>query len=89
MNSYQLTLVIKDNLKEADRKVLLDDVSKRFGKLIKEDLWGNRDLAYPINHATKGYYAHYEFESDPGEIASLDKMIKLNEDVIRYLLLRK
>lgn len=68
--------------------VILDQIKKQFGSLKKEDLWGARNLAYPIAHQDKAYFAHFEFESEPANIASLDKMVKLNEDIIRYLLTR-
>ncbi len=89
MNSYQLTVVVKNDLDEKARGELLAGVTKQFGKLNKEDLWGNRDLSYPILKQTKAFYAHYEFEADPSTIFSLDKSLKLDEDVIRYLLIRQ
>lgn len=85
---YQLTILVKNDLDEKTRKGLLDDVTKNFGKIIKEDLWGVRNLAYPIKHMEKAFYAFYEFDSEPNTIPSLDKMVKLNEDIIRYLLVR-
>lgn len=88
MNNYRLTLIVKENLEEKERKTLLDDVVKSFGEMRKEDLWGVRPLAYEIQHGAKGYYAHYEFSSEPNTIAALDKKLKLNEDIIRYLLLK-
>lgn len=89
MNQYLLTLLIKNDLEEKARKELLDGVTKNFGKLSKEDLWGTRSLSYPIKHQDRAFYAHFEFEAEPSSIASLDKSYKLNEDIIRYLLLRK
>lgn len=86
---YQLTLLIKNELEEQARKELLDDVEKSLGKLTKEDLWGSRNLAYPIAHQTSAFYAHLEFEAEPNTITSLDKQLKLNEDIIRYLLVRR
>lgn len=81
-------MVLKNDLDEKARKELLAAVTKKFGKLGKEDVWGVRDLAYPIKHQTKGYYIHYEFEADPADIATLDKALKIEEDIIRYLLVR-
>lgn len=88
MNNYLLTVLVNDKLSEKDRKELVDSISKNFGKLTKEDLWGSRYLAYPIKHNDKAYYAHFEFEAEPQIISSLDKMLKLNEDILRYLLVR-
>ncbi len=90
MNSYYLTLVLKEILDEKARKELFDDMKKKLddGKVNKEDLWGVRDLAYPIKKQTKGYYAHFEFEASPRAIKGLDNSLKVEENVLRFLLVR-
>lgn len=92
MSNYSLTILIKNDLDEKKRKEILDGIKAKVeseGKILKEDLWGSKNLAYPIQHRDKAYFVLYEFESEPSKILSLDKMVKLNEDIIRYLLLRK
>ncbi len=92
MNSYYLTLVLKADLDEKQRKTLLDSMVKKLtgedGKVEKEDLWGARDLAYPIKRQSKGFYAHYEISADPKNAKGLDKSLKVEEDILRYLLVR-
>lgn len=88
MNKYALTLITKPELEEKARKELLDSVTKKMGDSVKEELWGIRDLSYPIQKLTKGYYAHYFFEIEPKMIDPLDKFIKLEEDIIRHLIVR-
>lgn len=85
---------------EKERKTLLDSVVKKLteddpstssgqvGKVEKEDLWGVRDLAYPIKRQTKGFYAHYQISADPKNAKGLDKTLKVEEDILRYLLVR-
>ncbi|MBI2039745.1 30S ribosomal protein S6 [Candidatus Microgenomates bacterium] len=93
MNSYYLTLVLKPDLEEKERKVLVDNVVKKLtgddGKVEKEDLWGIRDLAYPIKRQAKGFYAHFEINAEPKSAKGLDKLLKVEEDVLRYLLIRR
>lgn len=93
MNNYYLTLVLKADLEENQRKTLLDSIIKKIageeGKVEKEDLWGNKDLAYPIKRQTKGYIAHYELVADPKNVRSIDKLLKVEEDVLRFLLIRR
>lgn len=93
MNSYYLTLVLKPDIEEKERKTLLDSMVKKLtgeaGKVEKEDLWGVKDLAYPIKKQTKGFYAHFEINADPKIVTGLDKVLKVEEDVLRYLLVRK
>lgn len=92
MNSYLLTLVLKPDLEEKLRKEMLEAMKKKMlgegGKVGKEDLWGAKDLAYPIKKQTKGYFVHFEFETDPKVAKDLDKSLKVEEDIIRYLLVR-
>ncbi len=92
MNSYYLTLVLRSDLEEKDRKALLDNVVKKLvgeeGKVDKEDVWGSRDLAYPIKRQTKGFVAHFEITADPKNAKSIDKVLKVEEDILRYLLVR-
>ncbi|MBU1000458.1 30S ribosomal protein S6 [Patescibacteria group bacterium] len=93
MNSYYLTLVLKPNLDEKERKSLLDSIIKKLvgaaGKVTKEDLWGVRSLAYPIKKQTSGYYAHFEIQVDPKDAKDLDKSLKVEENILRYLLVRE
>lgn len=93
MNQYYLTLVFKNGLEEKERKDLLDSVKKRVlgsdGKVEKEDSWGSRDLAYPIKKQTKGYYIHLEFQTSPNLVKGLDKNLKIEEDILRFLLIRR
>jgi small subunit ribosomal protein S6 len=89
VNNYYLTLLIKENVEEKDRQELLATLTKKMGKVGKEDIWGSRSLDYPIQHQNKAFYAHFEFSADPKDISSLDNTLKLNEDILRYLILKK
>ena len=92
MNNYYLTLVLKSGMVEKERKTLLDSMVKKIvgenGKIKKEDLWGDREFAYPLRKATKGFYAHFEIETDPKNAKGLDKVLNLEENILRHLLVR-
>lgn len=80
-------------MEEKERKVLLQSMTKKLvgedGKIEKEDLWGVRSLAYPIKKETSGYFAHFEIQADPKGAKGLDKSLKVEEDILRYLLIRR
>lgn len=88
MNSYALTVLLKTDLDDKACKQLLSTIAKKFDKVKKEDLWGVRDLAYPIRRQNRAYYAHFELEAEPSKISDIDKNLKLEEDILRYLLVR-
>lgn len=88
MNKYALTLILKPEQDEKTREELLKSIKVKFGKLEKEEIWGNRDFTYSIQHLSRGYYVHYFFEAEPNKIAYLDKDLKIDDDIIRHLLVR-
>lgn len=89
MRLYDLVLVLKTSLSEADRTKLLKTVKDWLGdvKVAKEDEWGQKPLAYPIKHEVAGYYLALSLE---GENLPSDFETRLlrNENVLRHLLLR-
>lgn len=91
MNNYYLTLVLRPDLAEKERKTLLDGIKAKLvpSSEVKEDLWGEKVLAYPIKRHTAGYIAHYEITTDPKAAQTLDKSLKVEEDILRYLLIRR
>lgn len=88
MQNYQLTILVSNKLDEKARESVLDSVNKDLGAKAKADNWGMRGLAYPIKHDEKAFYVHYNFEVEPAEIPVIDRKLKLNEDIVRYLLIK-
>ena len=77
MNNYLLTLVLKPEMDEKERKALLDSMVK---KIIGEE--------GKIKKQTKGFFAHFEIEADPSLIKGIDKTLLVEEDILRHLLVR-
>ena len=51
--------------------------------------WGKRRLAYPINDLMEGYYVLMTFTALPGGPAELDRQFRINENVMRSLIVSK
>jgi small subunit ribosomal protein S6 len=102
MRTYELALVLRPSLKEADRKKLLETVKEQLGKvkIAKEHDWGQKALAYPIKKEDAGYYLMWELEIEDPTVLAREKHIAgglpadfetrliRNDGVIRHLLLR-
>ena len=92
MNSYEtvfiLTPVLSDEqMKEAVAKfkgVLTDNGAK----IVNEEEWGLRKLAYPIQKKSTGFYCLLEFEAAPETIKKLDIAYRRDERVLRFLTFR-
>jgi small subunit ribosomal protein S6 len=50
------------------------------------DHWGSRQLAYPIRKQNTGYYVVTQFQTDPETLPEFERVIKLDDDLMRYLL---
>ena len=89
MRTYDLVLVIKSSVSEADRKKLLEQVKAWMGalKVTKEDDWGSKALKYPIKKELTGHYfaLNLEGETVPQD---LEKRILNQENILRHLLVR-
>ncbi len=95
MREYEVTVIIQPQLDEPERTQLIERLSNLLVPGSKEDgaltanHWGVRQLAYPIKKFQEGYYVLYEAKIDPTRIKDIERSMQYNEDVLRYLVIRK
>ncbi|CAN5158884.1 30S ribosomal protein S6 [soil metagenome] len=91
MRLYELMLVIKTSLSEADRKKLLTTIKDLIKdmKITSEEEMGQKPLAYKIKHELAGVYHVMQIESETGINADFERRLLNNENILRHLLLRK
>jgi small subunit ribosomal protein S6 len=63
-------------------------IEKEGGSVVKTDDWGRRKLAYPIRKKTEGYYVLFEIEGSGQEIAELERRMRVNDMIMRYITVR-
>tara|TARA_X000000950_G_scaffold172412_1_gene209975 strand:+ start:284 stop:613 length:330 start_codon:yes stop_codon:yes gene_type:complete len=89
MSFYENTLVVKQDLGEKDLKVLkekyLEVINNSSGKVIKIEDWGLINLARRIKKYNKGFFIHYKFEGNSKTLIEIDKKVKIDNSIIRYL----
>lgn len=74
----------------------VEDLAKKFADIIKEngakvvrtEQWGLRALAYRIKKNRKGHYVMMHIEGPHPAVAEMERNIRLNEDVLRYMTVR-
>lgn len=92
MNKYELMYIIDTSMDEEPRKELIDRVSKlvtdNAGTVEKIDEWGKRRLAYSIDYKNEGYYVLSHFEAPPELPREIERVLQINENVLRYLIIR-
>ena len=79
------TPVLSDaQMKEAVAKYT-DLIKNNGGEIVYEEDWGLKQLAYPIQHKTSGFYYLIEFKADPQFVATLETQYHRDERIIRFL----
>lgn len=74
----------------------VDSLAQQFSNLVKTaggvvaktELCGLRALAYPIKKNKKGHYVLLNYSSDPATVAEMERHMRLDENVLRYLTIR-
>lgn len=92
MNRYETLFIIDSTLEEDAIKSLVEkfkDLLETSAKLESIDEWGKRRLAYPINDRNEGYYVLTYFEADPDFPSELERIFKITDGILKYLILKK
>ena len=63
-------------------------IEKEGGTVVRMDDGGKRSLAYPINKKTEGFYILFEIEGSGQEIAELERRMRVNDMIMRYITVR-
>ena len=88
---YEVTYIVRPNLEEADvdTRVTPSPPNSRptAAKPGEIEKMGKRRLAYEIDDVREGYYVVMKFKSDAAQAKELERQLRLNEDVMRQLLI--
>ena len=89
MAFYENTIVAKQDLAEKELKVIKEKynelINNSSGKVVKIEEWGLLNLANKIKNYKKGFYIHFKFEGNKDTLNEIEKKIKVDGSIIRYL----
>lgn len=86
---YEVMYIINPNLSEEETQEIVEKFKtlvEQNGTLDEMEEIGKRKLAYEINYLTEGYYVLVKFTSAPEFPAELDRVLGINDGVIRSLI---
>ncbi len=92
MNKYESIIIINPNLEEQGIKELVtkfSDMINNEGKVESVEEMGKRKLAYEIKKNVEGYYVLYNFEANPGFIAELERVYRITDGILKFIVVRK
>ncbi|MEA3456771.1 MAG: 30S ribosomal protein S6 [Campylobacterota bacterium] len=89
MNHYETLFVVKPTLTEEEIKSQIEKVKaileKEGAEIVATDDMGMRKLAYPVQKNNRGYYTVLLFNAKGETIAELERNLRINEEVIKFL----
>lgn len=90
MRKYEIMYILNASLEEAARQEVIETlhniITSEGGVIEKIDEWGVREFAYRIEDMTKGYYMVVEFQAEKETVAELDRICRINQNVVRHLI---
>ena len=93
MNKYELALVvsakIEDDVRTATVEKAKEYVTRAGGVISEVEEWGKKKLAYEIQKQTEGFYYFVSFEAESNVPALVEQDVRIMDNVLRFLCVRK
>ena len=93
MRPYEVMIIFDVELEQNDIAQRLDRVADLIkaggGTPGQVDHWGRRTFAYELNHRTEGYYVLDEMAAEPATMAQVDRMLTIDDAVLRHKIMRQ
>jgi small subunit ribosomal protein S6 len=89
---YENVFISRQDISGAQVDTLADTftqlIADNGGEIKKREYWGLRNLTYRMSKNRKGHYVLFNIDAPPAAIAELERTMRINEDVLRYLTIR-
>ena len=93
MMAYELLFIVAPTISDETRagvmKRIETTITDAQGVVDNVDNWGKRKLAYEINGLSDGDYTLIDFHTDPQSIAELDRVLRINDAVVRHMIVAR
>jgi small subunit ribosomal protein S6 len=90
--TYEVVFIVDPGVGDDEVMRLSETVQKiitsQGGQIVKTEMMGRRQLAYEINHRREGTYILLEIEGSGAEIAELERRMRVNDQILRYMTIR-
>lgn len=93
MSKYELALVVNAKIEDEAREAVVEKAKgyvARYGGTVTEvEEWGKKRLAYEVQKMREGFYYFIQFEADATCPAEVERHVRIMDNVLRYLVVRK
>ena len=92
MALYEHVFISRQDLSNAQAEGLIEHfsavLSDNEGKVIGQEYWGLKTMAYKINKNRKGHYAFLKSDAPSSAVQEMERLMRLHEDVMRVMTIR-
>lgn len=93
MRKYEIMFVVRPDLDDEGRKKVIENFTNILkdnnAEIVKVDDWGLKQLAYEIRDFRKGHYVVVNVVAPITAVNEFDRLARISEDVIRYLIVKE
>lgn len=92
MRKYEIMYIIRTDIEQEQVQATVEKfqgiITNGGGEITKHDLMGKRRLAYEINKFRDGHYVLVHFTAEPAVVTELDRVMKISDEIVRYLIVK-
>ena len=92
MPLYESVIICRQDITKNQLDIIVSEIKKNIedekGKILAEEYWGLKNLAYEINKNKKAHYTMLIIESQPDKIEEYERKLRLHDDVIRFMTIK-
>lgn len=92
MNNYELVTILSMRASDEEKVAFAEKMKNLIlqnGELTNVDEWGKKVLAYEIKKETEGFYVIFTFSSKPEAIDEIERQLRLDEVVLKFMTIKK
>jgi len=92
MRLYDIVVLVTPELSEEEGTGIVGDYRKLLtdggAELVRDETWGRRRLAYPIERKREATYHHFQVRAEPALVNEVERRLKLSDQILRHLAVR-
>ena len=89
MRKYETLLLLSPELSSEEREGLLGNltgvVEREQGNILEVDVWGMKDLAYPVRKMDRGFYVRLVYDAPGPLVAELERNIRISDGIFKFI----
>ena len=92
MNAYEAVIILTKKISEEqaeETKNKISDLISSNGEVVSVDDWGMKKLAYEVKKEQEGHYYLYTFNSNPEFIAEFERILRIDDTVLKHMVIKK